>query len=230
MTSRIGRVVAVLALTVCCYAEDSAVRTGQTKVVNQYVAALRADDYSKATTLFHPKLRECMNEQNAAFFRNVFEQHARRQPKSEPRKMTWKALDPKADPLEMAFLSPENFTYPVKPTYSVEVEFPPEGTKLYSEVLALAADRGDWFVVLPCPTDAGLKFMEQQEKKRAEQQANAAKLASEIQDPLRSQLQDLLGKQQRIAAIKAYQQAKGVDMTTAVEVVDAFATQKKKQN
>lgn len=171
-----------------------------------------------------------MNDRNRAFFKDVFEQHARRQPKSEPRKIALTALDPKTDPLQLAFLSPENFSYPAKPTYSVEIEFPPEGTRLYSEMLALAPDGSAWYVVLPCPTEAGLKFIEQQEKKRAEQRANAAKLASEIQDPLRSQLQDLLGKEQRISAIKAYQQTKGVDLTTAAQVIDAFEAQQKKQN
>jgi predicted secreted protein len=222
------RLVAVLVLSTACYAEDAAVRARQLKTANQYVAALRADDFSRAMALFHPKMRACMNDQNRAFFHNVFEQHARRQPKSEPRKVTVKALDPKVDPLEMAFLSPENFSYPAKPTYSVEIEFPPEGTKLYSEVLALAPEGDGWYVILPCPTEAGLKVIERQEKKRAEQEANAAKLASEIQDPLRSQLQDLLSKQQRIAAIKAYQQSKGVDMSTAVQVMDAFEAQQKK--
>lgn len=224
------QVIAVLAFAICCYGQNSAIRASQSKTVNDYVAALRADEYSEALALFHPKLRACINDQNAAFFKDVFEQHARRQPKSEPRKMTFKALDANADPLAMAFLSPENFTYPVKPTYSVEVEFPPQGTKLYSEVLALAPEGGEWYVVLPCPTEAGLKVIEQQAKKRAEQQANTVKLASEIEDPLRSQLLDLLGKEQRIAAIKAYQEAKGGDLSTAVVVIDAFEAQQKKQN
>jgi hypothetical protein len=226
------KLVAVLVLSIgwSCYADDATARSKQTIVAKQYVAALRANDFSRAMALYHPKMRACMNDQSQAFLKNVFDQHARRQPKSEPRKLDFKALDANADPLEMAFLSPENFSYPVKPTYSVEVEFPPEGTKLYSEVLALAPEGGEWYVVLPCPTEAGLKFIEQQEKRRAEQQENAAKLAAEIQDPLRSQLQDLLGKQQRIAAIKAYQQAKGADLTTAVGVIDALEEQQKKQN
>ena len=64
--------------------------------------------------------------------------------------------------------------------------------------------------------------MRQQLVEAAEQKKRAAQLLADLKDPLRSELTDLLRREQKIDAIKKYQQAAGVDLTTAVGVINAL--------
>jgi len=56
----------------------------------------------------------------------------------------------------------------------------------------------------------------------AEQKKKAAQLLADLKDPLRSELTDLLRRQQKMDAVKKYQQAAGLDLTTAVAVINAL--------
>lgn len=64
--------------------------------------------------------------------------------------------------------------------------------------------------------------MHQQFVERIEKQKKAAALAAALKDPLRGELQDLLRQEQKIDAVKKYQKATGVDLTTAMLVMDAL--------
>jgi hypothetical protein len=52
--------------------------------------------------------------------------------------------------------------------------------------------------------------------------AEAAKLASELKEPLLSELKRLLQQGHRGEAIKKYSKEAGTDMTTAVQVINAL--------
>jgi hypothetical protein len=67
-----------------------------------------------------------------------------------------------------------------------------------------------------------MEFFRQQIEAGARQKAEARKLASELKDPLLSELKQLLQAHDRVTAIKKYSQETGSDMTTAVQVIDVL--------
>jgi hypothetical protein len=67
-----------------------------------------------------------------------------------------------------------------------------------------------------------MAFFREELVKGAEQKKRAAELLADLKDPLRSELNDLLRQQQKIDAIHKYQAAAGVDLTTAVGVINAL--------
>jgi len=84
---------------------------------------------------------------------------------------------------------------------------------------------GTWFIVLGCPTLKGIEFFhERREGER--QQARAKQLAGELQEPLLSEIRNLLGQNRRVDAIKRYQSSANVDLTIASQVIDALAAER----
>jgi hypothetical protein len=67
-----------------------------------------------------------------------------------------------------------------------------------------------------------MAYFRRQMVEGAQQKKRAAELLADLKDPLRSELNDLLRQQQKIDAIHKYQAAAGVDLTTAVGVINAL--------
>ena len=84
--------------------------------------------------------------------------------------------------------------------------------------------RGDgiWFIVVGCPTEKGLAFFHERQAKAAQQREQAAEHVGKLQEPLLSEIKELLARNRRVEAINRYQSAAGVDLTTAVQVINAL--------
>ena len=67
-----------------------------------------------------------------------------------------------------------------------------------------------------------MAFLHKQQSEGAEQQRKTARLVAALKNPLRSELRDLLRRQQKIDAVKKYRKATGADLTTAVMVINAL--------
>lgn len=200
-------------------AQQDPVRQAQMKFVREYVEAIRSKDIHRFEQTFHPTFRECISPETQAFFDFLF---SRQDPPNTGYRITSiKPEDPK-QPTAAGFLPPEGFTFPVRPTHTIQIDFDPtkDGTSLYSSILSVAPDHGGWYWVGPCPNAKGMELFRERMKAQEQQKAEAKKLASEIKDPLLGEIQDLLRKGQKVQAIKKYSAATGKDLTTSFQVVD----------
>jgi hypothetical protein len=125
-------------------------------------------------------------------------------------------LEPLKGPLP-AFLPADSFALPVQPTYEVQVQ---SGDLVW--VLFLAESNGNWYDVGYCPNEKGMAFFHAQIVEGAAQRKRAEQLAAEMKDPLLGEIRGLLAQQRLIDAIHKYQQAAGVDLTTAKMVIDVL--------
>jgi hypothetical protein len=189
---------------------DAAIRT---TFVDPWVSAVRAKDLAKVKSLFHPKVLACINEQTRDYFDDSFA-HIVRDSVAGSYKIT--KLEPLKGPLP-AFLPADSFALPVQPTYEVQVQ---SGDLVWA--LFLAESNGSWYDVGYCPNEKGMAFFHQQIAEGAAQRKRAEQLAAEMKDPLLAELRGLLARQQLIGAIHRYQQAAGVDLTTAKLVIDVL--------
>ena len=110
---------------------------------------------------------------------------------------------------------------PVAPTHQFQIDT--AGVRAVTIVRMAAEQDGMWFIVAGCPTEKGLTMFRERINRGAEQQARARELASKIDAPLLSEIKDLLAQNRRIEAIKRYQNAAQVDLTTAASVIDALS-------
>ena len=191
----------------------------QNTFVKQWVEALRSKDTTQIVSFLHAAVRTCMSDPGTKdFFENTLEHQAHTPPPAGAYHIT--KLGPMQGP-PPAFLPEEGFPYPVRPTYELEIQFD-QNNQVLVFAQFLAPVNGSWYYVIPCPNEKGMAFFRDQAVKGAEQKKRAAELLADLKDPLRSELNDLLRQQQKIDAIHKYQAAAGVDLTTAVGVINAL--------
>ena len=192
---------------------------------NDYVAAVQSKDIAKVMALLHPADRACVNAKSRSFFDYVVTQQMTDFPKGKYDKLTVTPEAPKSKPMIWGFVPEKDFPYPVMPTYKVQLDYT-NLAGLFTDLLETAESNGAFYWVTACPTAAGLQFMRTSQEQGAQQQARAKKLAAAVHDPLLSKLKALLAAQDKIGAITAYRKATGVDLTTAVKVIDILEGQK----
>jgi len=179
--------------------------------IKPWMEAVQSKDPARVVTFFHPQVQACMNPQNREYFDYIAANETRFE-RTDSYHVT--SISP-LEGLPPALLPADQFVYPVKPTYQVEVQL--GNTTLFRY---LAQAKGSWYVVYPCPNEKGIALIHEQIAKGKEQRRHAEELASAIKDPLLAELKDLVGQKRIIDAIKRYREATGTDLTTAKMVVD----------
>ena len=203
---------AVLATSVFAASDDAAI---QSTFVKPWIEALRSKDRTRIERFYHPAVRACINPNTKEFFdfaldREVDKGHAGPYHVSK--------LAPMQNP-PPTFLPEEDVSYPVRPTYELQVDFDQSNLSM---IRFLAPSNGSWYEVVPCPNEKGMAYFREQRKKGAEQEKKTTQLLADLKDPLRGELRDLLRRERKIDAIKKYQAATSADLTTAVMVINAL--------
>jgi len=191
----------------------------QRMLVERYAAAITAHDAAALKALYHPATRACINSDNEDFFEFLFGNDLRFESElKEGYKLTgFDTADPSiVDGNAMGGMLPA----PVAPTHQFQIDT--AGTRMVTIVRMAAEQDGAWFIVAGCPTEKGLAMFRERRGQGAQQQARARELASKLDEPLLSEIKNLLAQNRRVDAIKRYQDAAKVDLTTAAQVIDAL--------
>ncbi len=197
--------------------DDAAI---QNTFIKPWIAAMQSKDKAAVERLYHPAVRACMNPATKEFFDFVLEREVQ-DAAAETYHVTKIAPVQQPPP---TFLPEEDVKYPVRPTYQVQIDVENSGL---TYIRFLAPANGSWYEVYPCPNEKGMAYLREQQKQGAEQRKKVTQLAAGLKDPLRSELKDLLRQQRKIDAVKKYQAAASVDLTTAVLVMDALQKSKR---
>ncbi|HEV8145878.1 MAG TPA: hypothetical protein VGP79_05840 [Bryobacteraceae bacterium] len=192
------------------HAEDTEAAIKRTFVIG-WVDAINTKDPARIKRFLHPQLQACMAGAAHEFFDFAINQEARNAPIGQ---YTVTKISAISGP-PPAFLPPDTFTYPVQPSHELQLSF---GSTVL--IRYLAAAKGSWYEVYPCPNQKGVAFIHEQMAKGAEQQQRARKLLNDLKDPLRSELAALLKQSKLNEATRKYQMATGEkDFTIAVMVM-----------
>lgn len=214
MVPNMGRLVlslAFLASSAVAAADDDATAIENT-FVKPWVAAMQSGDKAQVERFFHPASRACINMDTRLFFDTLLDRETSHdQVGRGPYHISGVRPMKGAPP---ALLPEDEFRYPVRPTYQVDVQF---DDLVMSRFVAQV--NGSWFEVYPCPDAKGIAFFRKQLAGAAERKKKITQMVSEMKDPLRTELKDLLRQQRKIDAAKKYSAAAGVDMGTAMLVI-----------
>jgi hypothetical protein len=132
-------------------------------------------------------------------------------------------LEPVVDGSFAAVGVPGLVSFPVKPSYEVQIDIERSATSSLSLVRPLALHDTRWRVVLGCPSDKGLVLFREAQHRREAQRTRAEQLASGLSEPARSEIRELIAQGRRISAAQRLQETTGVDLTTATLVVDVLS-------
>jgi len=204
-------------------ADDS--DSAQRAAVEGYVAAIRSQDLAALRRLIHPATLACIDDENREYFDFVFANELQlRSDLAGDFRIT--RIDPVGDGSVSAEGLPGILSYPVKPSYEFQIDVDRSAYSSLTLMRPLALHEGRWHVVLTCPSEKGLAFFRENRKRGEEQRVRAEQLASELSDPVRSEIRALLEQGQRIPAVNRYRETTGVDLTTAMLVINLLGEKK----
>jgi len=184
-----------------------------------FVAAIRSHDPAKIRALQHPAIRACVNDRTRAYFEwGVANELQTGAMTAGPYKVS--RFGQLSGPASLGFLPPGAFTYPVKPTHEIQIDTQSREHQQVLLVRELAQVNGAWFIVEPCPNAAGLKFFAEQKALGDQQRSESERLLAAMPASLRRELSAMLAQGQTIGAAHRYQASSGVDLATAVGVVE----------
>jgi hypothetical protein len=199
-------------------ADDHAARR---VAVVDYIAALGAQDLDALRQVIHPASLACINADNRDFFDFLFTKELGYGPDVKGN-VHIARLEPVVDGSFAAEGMPGLVSFPVKPSYEVQIDIERSATSLLSLMRPLAPRDGRWHIVLGCPSEKGLVWFREAQQRRAAQRTRAEQLASGLSEPARSEIRELIAQGRRISAAQRLQETTGVDLTTATLAVDAL--------
>ena len=198
----------------------------QSAFVERYVAAITSQDSAGLKNLLHPTSLACINRENRDYFDFIFAKELSygTELRGGYTLTRFGLLDAgAASASEMG----DMFRNPVTPTHQFQIDTPFDNKNHSLMIQRMAVEQGGtWFIVLGCPTPKGIEFFRERRAEGERQQARAKQLAGELQEPLLSEIRNLLGQNRRVDAIKRYQGSANVDLTTASQVIDALAAER----
>jgi hypothetical protein len=199
-------------------ADDDAARRA---AIASYIAALGAQDLNALRQVIHPASLACIDDANRDYFDFLFANELRHGPDVKG-KVRIARLEPVVEGSFSALGMPGLVAFPVKPSYEVQIDVERSAYNYLALVRPLALHDQRWHIVHGCPSDKGLAMFREAQKRREAQRTRAEQLASELSEPARSEIRELIAQGRRISAAQRLQETTGFDLTTATLVVDVL--------
>jgi hypothetical protein len=186
--------------------------------VTQYVAATNARDIVRLRLFLYPKSLACVTPEN----KDYYDEMASHIAEPIPPNYTFSLLPVNEGNLKALESMGQRWT--MKPAQELHIDYQ-QGDDLGGYVVYVIHENGRWFYDLPCATDAAIK--EYRDNAAADETALAGytALASEIKEPLRSELLGLLRAHKTATPTDRYHQATGQDYKTSMYVMNALKTE-----
>jgi hypothetical protein len=177
------------------------------------VAAIDGKKLEPRKALLHPKTLACITPVSKPLIdESLSDQFRYNIPKDYQSRA-------EALPVDRPLAVGDGVVLPVRPTHQVFLEWQAGPTHITFAAQVAYAD-GAWREVWPCISDKNVPAMRAANEARRQQRARAQTLAANMPPALRSELQGLLAKGQKIEAIKRYQEVTKEDLATSRTVVE----------
>jgi hypothetical protein len=177
------------------------------------VAAINGKKLEPRKALLHPKTLACITPVSKPLIdESLSDQFRYNIPKDYQARA-------EAIPADRPLAGGDGVVLPVRPTQQLFLEWQAGPTHVTFGAQIVYAD-GAWREVWPCISDSKVPAMRAANEARRKQQQRAQSLAANVPPALRSELQGLLAKGQKIEAIKRYQEVTKEDLATSRTVVE----------
>lgn len=193
-------------------------------LVTQYVAAFNAKDASRLEALYGSKALACLAAEKKDF-KDYYDFAVA---------MTWRDSIPANYTFKVSAINQNNLKametfghFPAKPAWELHINYQ-QGNDVGSVELYLIQENGRWLIDQLCASQATMKQFRDDAPARREREARYRSLAAGIQEPLRSQLIELLRNHDTGEATERYMKATGKDGQTAMLVMDELAHEVKR--
>ena len=134
------------------FGENAPADPAREQFAQNLVAALESKDPARVKTLIHPQVLACKN------FVEYFDLMKGTEFQNLPvpgYKVSFTALPGN---FKAPFLPADKFSFPVQPSYQLQIDWQRGPYSLVSLVHFIAEKDGAWWLVYPCPNDAGIQL------------------------------------------------------------------------
>lgn len=192
--------------------------TGDLKsFVTQFVAAANAKDIARMRSFLYPKSLACITPGNKDYYDAMASQTG------DPIPPNYKFSVIPVNEGNLKALESMGQRWTVKPAQELHIDYQ-QGNDVGGSVVYLIHENGRWFYDLPCATDDAIKQYRDNAAANEAALAHYKALASEIKEPLRSELLGLLRAHDTGTAIDRYHRATGQDYKISMHVINALKT------
>lgn len=189
-------------------------------LAKDFVKAINDKDIDARKKILHPKTAVCINPQTEPFFDWIFSRQFKYVIPADYKTKTKPYPDGELLPTDA------KSNYPVHPTHIMQIDYSTGPYRSTTIMLSIVKEGQRWYEVLPCPEPEAVSMAQSSEAKNREREARAKVLATELQEPLRTEIISLAREGHLIDAIKKYAAATGADLTLAKSVVELLALEK----
>jgi hypothetical protein len=186
--------------------------------VTQYVAATNARDIPRLRLFLYPKSLACITPEN----KDYYDAMAAHPGELIPPNYKFSVMPVNEGNVKALESMGQRWT--VKPAQELHIDYQ-QGNDVGGYIVYLIQENGRWFYDLPCATDAAIKQYRDNAAANEAALAHYKAVASEIKEPLRSELLGLLRAHNTASAIDRYRQATGEDTKTSMYVINALKTE-----
>ena len=186
--------------------------------VTQYVAATNARDIVRLRLFLYSKSLACITPENKDYY-DAMAGHI-----TEPIPPDYKFSVVPVNEGNLKALESMGQRWTVKPAQELHIDYQ-QGDDVGGYVVYLIHENGRWFYDLPCATDAAIKEYRDNAAANDAALARYKSIASEIKEPLRSELLSLLRAHKTATATDRYHEATGQDYKTSMYVMNALKTE-----
>jgi hypothetical protein len=137
------------------FGENAPADPAREQFAQTLIAALETKDPARVKTLIHPQVLACKN------FAEYFDLMKGTEFRTLPvpgYKVSFTALP---GDFKVPFLPPDKFAFPIRPSYQLQIDWQRGANSLFSLVHFIAEKDGAWWLVYPCPNDAGIQLVHQ---------------------------------------------------------------------
>lgn len=181
----------------------------------QFVAATNARDLARLRLFFYPKSLACITPENKDYY-DAMASHI-----GETIPPNYKVSVMPVNEGNLKALEGMGQRWAVKPVQELHIDYQ-QGDDVGGYVVYLILENGRWFYDYPCATDAAIKEYRDNAAANEAALAHYKALASEIKEPLRTELLKLLRAHETGTAIDRYHLATGQDYKTSMYVMNAL--------
>jgi len=183
--------------------------------VTQFVAAKNAKDIARQRLFLYPKSLACVTPENKDYY-DAMASHI-----GDPIPPNYKFSVMPVNEGNLKALESMGQRWTVKPSQELHIDYQ-QGDDVGGYVVYLIHENGRWFYDYPCATDAAIKEYRDNSAANEAALAHYKSLASEIKEPLRSELLDLLRAHKTGTATDRYHELTGQDYKTSMYVINAL--------
>lgn len=180
--------------------------------VTQFVAATNAKDAARVRSFFYPKSLACMTPENKDYYLAMATNIG------EPIPPNYKFSLMPVNEGNLKALEGMGQRWTVRPMQELHIDYQ-QGDDVGGYVVYMIQENGRWFYDYPCATDEAIKQYRDNAAANEAALAHYRALATEIKEPLRSELLGLLRAHETARATDRYRQATGQDYKTSMYVI-----------